>query len=66
MKRKVKNEEGKGRKKREWGRTRKRETGRTRKKKMEHILNDEYYNVDLALADKSSLRYTDYKDQLQG
>ena len=43
MKRRVKNEEG---------RTRKRETGRTRKKKMEHILNDEYYDVsfDLALA----------------
>ena len=38
------------RKKREWGRTRKRDTGRTRKKKIEHILNDEYYDVSFDLA----------------
>ena len=36
--------------KKEKGRTRKRETGRARKKKMEHILNDEYYDVSFDLA----------------
>ena len=46
------NEEGKGkgRKKKECGRTRKREKGRTRKKEMEQIMNDEYYDVSVNLA----------------